>query len=68
MSREIPLELASRLTTTVNEAFATGEMMEQVTPVTAELLRFWFCEPFTNERIHEGRFTDIGISDNIYKS
>ena len=58
MSREIPLELASRLTTTVNEAFATGEMMEQVTPVTAELLRFWFCEPFTNERginFHEGQ-------------
>ena len=58
MSREIPLELASRLTSTVNEAFATGEMMEQVTPVTAELLRFWFCEPFTNERginFHEGQ-------------
>ena len=58
MSREIPLELASRLTATVNDAFATGEMMEQVTPVTAELLRFWFCEPFTNERginFHEGQ-------------
>ncbi len=58
MSREIPLELASRLTATVNEAFATGEMMEQVTPVTAELLRFWFCDPFTNERginFHEGQ-------------
>ena len=58
MSREIPLELASRLTSTVNEAFATGEMMEQVSPVTAELLRFWFCEPFTNERginFHEGQ-------------
>lgn len=58
MSREIPLELASRLTATVNEAFATGEMMEQVSPVTAELLRFWFCEPFTNERginFHEGQ-------------
>ena len=58
MSREIPLELASRLTSTVNEAFATGEMMEQVSPVTAELLRFWFCEPFTDERginFHEGQ-------------
>ena len=58
MSREIPLELAARLTATVNEAFATGEMMEQVSPVTAELLRFWFCEPFTNERginFHEGQ-------------
>lgn len=58
MSREIPLELAARLTATVNEAFATGEMMEQVTPVTVELLRFWFCEPFTNERginFHEGQ-------------
>lgn len=58
MSREIPLELASRLTSTVNEAFAAGEMMEQVSPVTAELLRFWFCEPFVSERsinFHEGQ-------------
>ena len=62
MNREIPLELAARLTATVNEAFATGEMLDQVTPVTAELLRFWFCEPFVNERginFHEGQRQSI---------
>ena len=56
--KEIPLELAAHLTTTVNEVFATGEMFEQVSPVTTELLRFWFCEPFVNERnvnFHEGQ-------------
>lgn len=56
--KEIPLELAAHLTSTVNEAFATGEMFELVSPVTAELLRFWFCEPFVNERnvnFHEGQ-------------
>ena len=58
MSKEIPLELAAHLTDAVNEVFATGEMFEQVSPVTAELLRFWFCEPFINERninFHEGQ-------------
>ena len=58
MNKEIPLELATQLTVKVNEAFASGEMMEQVTPMTAELLRYWFCEPFTNERninFHEGQ-------------
>lgn len=58
MNKEIPLELAAQLTVKVNEAFASGEMMEQVTPMTAELLRYWFCEPFTNERninFHEGQ-------------
>ncbi len=58
MSKEIPLELAARLTAKVSESFATGEMLEHVSPITAELLRFWFCEPFINERginFHEGQ-------------
>lgn len=56
--KEISLQLAERLSAIVNDAFATGEMLEQVTPVTGELLRFWFCEPFINERsfnFHEGQ-------------
>ena len=58
MSRELPLQLADRITIMANESFESGEMMEKVTPVTAELLRFWFCEPFTNERginFHDGQ-------------
>lgn len=38
----VSLEVASRLTTTVNEAWASGEMLNKVTPVTAELLTYWF--------------------------
>ena len=46
----ISLLLAQRLSDRVNEAWESGEMMEQVTPVTRELLQYWFCEPFTTER------------------
>ena len=56
--KEIPLELANRLTAKVNESFALGEMLEKVSPVTSELLRFWFGEPFVSERninFHEGQ-------------
>lgn len=46
----ISLLLAQRLNEKVNEAWESGEMMQRVTPVTAELLKYWFCEPFTTER------------------
>ena len=46
----ISLLLAQQLSTRVNEAWESGEMLEQVTPVTRELLQHWFCEPFTTER------------------
>ena len=50
MRTDISIELAARLTELVNEAFEDGSMMEAVTPITAELLKYWFCEPYTNER------------------
>ncbi len=46
----ISLLLAQRLRDKVSEAWESGEMMEMVTPVTRELLQYWFCEPFTTER------------------
>ena len=46
----ISLLLAQRLSDRVNDAWESSEMMEQVTPVTRELLQHWFCEPFTTER------------------
>ena len=46
----ISLLLAQRLSDRVNEAWESGEMMEQLPPVTRELLQYWFCEPFTTER------------------
>lgn len=38
------LELAKRLSERVNEAWESGEMLERVTPVTKELLTYWFSE------------------------
>ncbi len=46
----ISLLLAQRLSDKVNAAWERGEMLEAVTPVTRELLQYWFCEPFTTER------------------
>ena len=36
----VSLELAKRLSETVNAAWESGELMEQVTPTTQELLKF----------------------------
>ena len=44
------LELAKRLSEVVNEAWASGELMERVTPTTQELLRFWFSEEYCSLR------------------
>ena len=44
------LELAHRLSETVNVAWESGEMMEQVTPTTQELLKFWFSEEYCSLR------------------
>lgn len=55
---DVSLRLTARLTEQVNAVMATGEMLEQVTPVTAELLKFWFTEPFMQERcynFHKGQ-------------
>lgn len=53
----VSLEVASRLTTTVNEAWASGEMLNKVTPVTAELLTYWFgdyCD-LRHVNFHDGQ-------------
>ncbi len=57
-SNNISLELARRLTDMVNAAWQSGEMMQQVTPTTAALLRYWFGEGFCEQRVrnfHEGQ-------------
>src|SRR3990167_4190028 len=55
---DIPLKLARTLTNKVNESWASGEMVAKVTPVTRDLLTFWFTEPHTETRyanFHEGQ-------------
>ena len=52
------LELAKRLSETVNDAWKSGELLEQVTPTTQELLKFWFSEEYCslrNRNFHAGQ-------------
>ncbi len=52
------LELAKRLSETVNAAWESGELLEQVTPTTQELLKFWFSEEYCslrNRNFHAGQ-------------
>ncbi len=52
------LELAKRLSETVNAAWESGELMEQVTPTTQELLKFWLSEEYCslrNRNFHAGQ-------------
>lgn len=48
----LSLQLAARISERAETAFADGKgpMMQQVTPLTAELLRYWFTPPHTDER------------------
>lgn len=57
-TRDIPLRLARTLTSKVNESWASGEMITRVTPITRDLLTFWFTEPHIDTRytnFHEGQ-------------
>ena len=62
MRNDISLELASQLTEQVKTAFENGSLLDTVTPVTQDLLKFWFMEPYTEERsknFHEGQKQSI---------
>lgn len=57
-SNDLSLTLAREITILANESWNSGELMEKVTPMTQDLLNFWFCEPYTTERslnFHEGQ-------------
>ena len=57
-TRDVPLKLAEKLTNKVNEFWGTGEFLQKTTPLTQDLLKFWFCEPHTQSRpfnFHEGQ-------------
>lgn len=58
MKSDLSLELAKKISQQANEAMENGSMMEAVTPVTADLLRYWFNEPYISQRkynFHEGQ-------------
>ncbi len=52
------LQLSQDITNIVNDSFISWEMLEKVSPVTRELLHFWFDENWTinrNINFHEGQ-------------
>lgn len=52
------LQLSTSLTSIVNQSRNSWEFLEQVTPITQELLRFWFDEAYCESRMvnfHEGQ-------------
>lgn len=54
----VSLEVAKRLSERVNTAWESGEMLEQVTPTTQALLKYWFDEDYCslrNRNFHKGQ-------------
>ena len=57
-TRDVPLKFAAELTRITNEAWDSGELMNGVTPVTQDLLRYWFADTFCDQRrfnFHQGQ-------------
>lgn len=57
-TRDIPLRFAEQLTKRVNEEWESGKFINKVSPITQDLLRFWFSQAFCDERefnFHEGQ-------------
>ena len=49
-TRDIPLKFAESLTKLVNADWESGRFLQSVTPITADLLRYWFDPSFTDIR------------------
>ena len=57
-TRDIPLQFAKQLTDMVNQEWEQGSFINKVSPITQDLLRFWFSPAFSDERrinFHEGQ-------------
>lgn len=49
-TRDVPLKFAKELTAQVNKAWEEGDFFSKTTPVTQDLLRFWFNDTFCDTR------------------
>ena len=57
-TKDIPLDFAKQLTNIVNQEWENGNFMQKVTPITQDLLRFWFNDNFCSTRyinFHKGQ-------------
>ena len=50
LTGDIPLILAKEITKKVDEVWESGEFLDLVTPTTKDLLKFWFCSPYVENR------------------
>ncbi|MBD3843100.1 MAG: DEAD/DEAH box helicase family protein, partial [Campylobacterales bacterium] len=67
LTGSIPLQLARSISDKVNSMWESREFLNLVTPTTADLLKFWFCEPHTTEReINFHRGQKQAILNTIY--
>jgi len=55
LTGKIPLELAKSISIIVNELWESGEFLTLVTPTTADLIKFWLCEPHIEINFHRGQ-------------
>jgi type III restriction enzyme len=49
-TKDTPLKFAKQLSAIVNKEWEDGSFIEKVTPVTQDLLRYWFSPAFCDER------------------
>ena len=57
-TKDTPIKFAKQLTDIVNSEWESGNFIQKVTPVTQDLLRYWFNDAFCCERylnFHEGQ-------------
>ncbi|MBQ9183205.1 MAG: DEAD/DEAH box helicase family protein [Neisseriaceae bacterium] len=49
-TKDIPLNFAKQLTNIVQQEWLCGSFIDKVTPVTQDLLRYWFYDNFCDNR------------------
>lgn len=57
-TKDLPLQFAKQLSAVVNQEWETGTFLNKVSPITKDLLKFWFKKPFTTDRavnFHSGQ-------------
>jgi len=57
-TRDIPLRLAKEITTIVNSEWESGDFIDKFSPITQDLLRYWFNDSFCDNRsinFHQGQ-------------
>ena len=57
-TRDVPLKFARELSAIVNHEWESGGFLSKTTPVTQDLLRFWFNDVFCDARsinFHDGQ-------------